>query len=203
MNEQGSAERLDEIRRTIETVLTDVRAAVRDWRAMRARIAETIEEIDRCPPELPAEELNEARAFLRWIDDDHYTFLGYREYDFTGDVEGDDNAVAQLSIRAGSGLGILRDDNISVFDGLRNFDKLPPEVRHFLRQSRLFMITKSNHRATVHRAVHMDTIGVKRFDERGRIVGERLFVGLLTSVAYSRSPREIPLLRRKVELLPS
>src|SRR5690606_12273030 len=55
VNEQGSAERLDEIRRTIETVLTDVRAAVRDWRAMRARIAETIEEIDRCPPELPAE----------------------------------------------------------------------------------------------------------------------------------------------------
>ncbi len=199
INEQGAPERLDEIRGAVERVLGDVRAAVEDWRAMRARIGDTLDELDRCPPDLPLEELDEARAFLRWIDDDHYTFLGYREYDFTGDVEGDDNAVAQLSIRSGSGLGILRDDNISVFDGLRNFDKLPPEVRHFLRQSRLFMITTSNHRATVHRAVHMDTIGVKRFDERGRIVGERLFVGLLTSVAYSRSPREIPLLRRKVE----
>jgi glutamate dehydrogenase len=199
VNEQGSAERLDEIRRTIEKVLADVRAAVRDWRAMRAQIGETMAEIDRCPPELPAEELDEARAFLRWIDDDHYTFLGYREYDFSGDIEGDDGGAASLAIRPGSGLGILRDDDISVFDGLRNFDKLSPEVRHFLRQSRLFMITKSNHRATVHRAVHMDTIGVKRFDANGRIVGERLFVGLLTSVAYSRSPREIPLLRRKVE----
>src|SRR3546814_7170262 len=97
-NGQGSAERLDEIRRTIEKVLADVRAAVRDWRAMRAQIGETMAEIDRCPPELPAEELDEARAFLRWIDDDHYTFLGYREYDFSGDIEGDDGGAASLAI---------------------------------------------------------------------------------------------------------
>jgi glutamate dehydrogenase len=199
VNEQGSASRLDEIRDTIEKVLADVRAAVEDWRAMRAKIGETLAEMERCPPDLPADELEEARAFLRWIDDDHYTFLGYREYDFAGDIEGGESTAVSLSIRSGSGLGILRDDRISVFDGLRNFDKLPPEVRHFLRQSRLFMITKSNHRATVHRPTLMDTVGVKRFDEKGRIVGERLFVGLFTSVAYNRSPREIPLLRRKVE----
>ena len=31
------------------------------------------------------------------------------------------------------------------------------------------------------------------------LIGEHLFVGLFTSAAYSRSPREIPILRRKVE----
>ena len=61
---------------------------------------------------------------------------------------------ATLSITAGSGLGVLRDDAVSIFDGLRNFEKLPPEVRYFLRQPRPLMITKANRRATVHRTVH-------------------------------------------------
>jgi glutamate dehydrogenase len=60
------------------------------------------------------------------------------------------------------------------------------------------MITKANRRSTVHRPVHMDTISLKKFDGAGNAVGERLFVGLLTSAAYSQNPREIPLLRRKV-----
>src|SRR5262249_6968626 len=142
------------------------------------------------PPPLSRDEIEETKEFLHWIGDDHFTFLGYREYDFTG--EGDN---ATLRIRPGTGLGLLRDDAYSVFDGLRNFAKLPPEVRQFVRQSRLLLITKSNQRATVHRPVHMDTVGVKRFAADGTVTGERLFVGLLTSVAYSRSPRQIPLLR--------
>jgi glutamate dehydrogenase len=193
ISEQTSADRLAEIRQGLEDVLADVRAAVEDWSAMRGRVAETLETLATTPPPLPEQEIEEATAFLRWLDADHFTFLGYREYDFLGEGEG-----ATLAIREGSGLGILRDDRISIFDGLRNFDKLPPEVRHFVRQSRLLMVTKSNRRATVHRPVHMDIIGVKKFDESGRIAGERLFVGLLTSTAYSRSPRDIPLLRRKV-----
>src|SRR5262249_11230454 len=39
---------------------------------------------------------------------------------------------------------------------------------------------------------------VKTFAAAAAVGGERLFIGLLTSVAYSQSPREIPLLRRKV-----
>jgi glutamate dehydrogenase len=45
----------------------------------------------------------------------------------------------------------------------------------------------------------MDTIGIKRFDAEGNPTGEQLFIGLFTSVAYNKSPREIPLLRRKLE----
>ena len=55
-------------------------------------------------------------------------------------------------------------------------------MRYFLHQSRLLMVTKANRRATVHRPVQMDTIGVKRFDAEGKVIGEHLFVGLFTSV---------------------
>ena len=193
INEQSSAERLKEIGSEISAVLADVRAAVEDWRKMKAKAAEAIASLASTPKGLPPEEVAEAHEFLKWIDDDHYTFLGYREYDFSGL---DENAT--LSITAGSGLGVLRDDAVSIFDGLRNFEKLPPEVRYFLRQPRPLMITKANRRATVHRTVHMDTIGLKKFDANGEVIGERFFIGLFTSVAYSQSPKDIPLLRRKV-----
>jgi glutamate dehydrogenase len=193
ISEQSDPALLEAIRKDLETVLANVRAAVGDWRAMRAKIGEIVAELDRSPPPLPAEEVAEGRAFLQWLDDDHYTYLGYREYDFTGEGE-----QAVLRIVPERGLGILQDESYSVFEGLRNLGSLPPEMRYFLGQSRLLMVTKANRRATVHRPVPMDTIGIKRFDAEGRAVGERLFVGLLTSVAYSRSPREIPLLRRKV-----
>src|SRR5205807_7117889 len=59
------------------------------------------------------------------------------------------------------------------------------------------IITKANERSLVHRRVHMDYVGVKIFDHAGALKGERRFVGLFTSGAYSRRPRDIPLLRRK------
>ena len=56
-------------------------------------------------------------------------------------------------------------------------------------------------RSRVHRRVHMDYIGVKRFDDDGQLIGEFRIVGLFTSTAYTRSTRSIPYLRRKVDTL--
>src|SRR5215470_7053387 len=193
-NEQRDPHRLDRLRRDLERVLGDVRAAVTDWRAMLTKLDTTLVELDDRPPPLPMDEVAEAREFLAWLGADHFTFLGCRDYDFVGEGE-----QTRTAIVAGSGLGILRDDNVSVFDQMRNTDRLPPDVRYFLHQSRLLMVTKANRRSTVHRPVQMDTVGVKRFDATGQVVGEHLFVGLFTSAAYSRSPRDIPILRRKVE----
>ena len=162
IDEQSAPERLAEIKSGLERVLADVRIAVQDWRAVHAKVAEVLQDLETAPPPLPREEIEETKEFLRWISDDHFTFLGYREYTFSGEGES-----ATLQIREGSGLGVLRDDIYSVFDGLRNFDKLPPEVRQFILEPRLLLITKSNRRSTVHRPVHMDTIGIKCFDENG------------------------------------
>ncbi|MFZ5791330.1 MAG: NAD-glutamate dehydrogenase [Pseudomonadota bacterium] len=194
ISEQTSPEALDHIKQGLEAVLEEVRVAVRDWAKMRQRIADIAAGLAKSKTPLPADELAEARDFLEWVADDHFTFLGYRDYDFSG--EGDN---ATLTVRTGSGLGILADDNYSVFDRQKNFERMPAEVRAFMRQPRLLAIMKSNKRATVHRPVHMDTIGIKRFDADGNPTGEQLFIGLFTSAAYNKSPREIPLLRRKVE----
>src|SRR3546814_20657046 len=65
--------------------------------------------------------------------------------------------------------------------------------------SDLLVVTKANRHSTVHRPVHLDVIGIKIFDAEGVVAGERLFVGLFTSMAYNVTPRCIPFLRRKVQ----
>jgi len=187
-------ESLDMIRAGLETVLSNVRAAVEDWHAMRARMRDILNELEIAPPPLPADEIDEARAFLQWLDDDHFTHLGYREYRFEGEGE-----AALARVEPESGLGVLRAEDVPVFDGLRELGALPSDVRDFVTNPELLRVTKANRRSSVHRAVHMDTVAIKRFDEAGLVVGERLFVGLFTSVAYSRSPRYIPLLRHKID----
>ncbi|HEV7371555.1 NAD-glutamate dehydrogenase [Arenibaculum sp.] len=193
VDEVSSPEVLEALRVDLERVLGDVRAAVGDWQAMRRRAEAVIEEVGGTGVPVPRDELDEGLDFLRWLNDDNFTFLGCRSYRFE-----DGSEDASLAVVPDSGLGILRDENYLVFQGLRNFQALPPEVRQFMRQPRLLLVTKSNRKSTVHRPTQMDAIFVKVFDENGEVAGEHLFVGLFTSVAYSRSTRDIPFLRKKV-----
>ncbi|HXS51584.1 MAG TPA: NAD-glutamate dehydrogenase [Usitatibacter sp.] len=182
--------RLEALGAGLVSVLGDVRAAWEDWNAMRARMDAIAAELAAPPVFLAGEETAEVAAFLAWASDHHFTFLGYREYRLES-VAGED----QLAIVPGSGLGVLR----RPAEGRsRSFTELPRELRALAREARLLVLTKANSRATVHRPGYLDYIGVKRFDESGRVVGERRFVGLYTSSAYHADPREVPLLRRKV-----
>jgi glutamate dehydrogenase len=205
-NEQGGAESvihaevdretdpaaLEGLRDHLLRVIGQVRAAVEDWPRMRARAREIAAELELDPPALDTDELTEAGAFLNWLEDHHFTFLGYRDYDVVGD--GDD---VRLRAVAGSGLGILRTEPDT--PAPRGFDRLPARVRALALEPYLLNLTKANSKATVHRPAYLDYVGVKRFDEQGRVVGERRFLGLYTHIAYHASPREIPILRRKVD----
>jgi glutamate dehydrogenase len=184
--------RIPEILAGLTRVFDDVRTIVRDWRPMVERLRETAADLALNPPPIAKDELEESLAFLEWLADDHFTFLGSRDYDYRAEGQG------QLVADFGSGLGILANPEMRVIRRGEDRVSLTPDVREFLTQPSPLIITKSNSRASVHRRVHMDYIGVKRFDSEGRLKGERRFVGLFTSVAYSQLPADIPLLRRKV-----
>ena len=174
----------------LEAVLGDVRAAVLDWETMIKKVGQIADDIGNAALPVPASEAVEVSAFLTWLADRNFTFLGYREYAFDHDG---------LKVIPGVGRGVLRDDAYLVFDGLRNFTTLSPDVQQFLRSPQLMMISKSNRRSTVHRPVQLDTIGIKTFDAKGEVAGQKLLVGLFTSSSYAKPPRSIPVLRRKVQ----
>ncbi|MEU6211500.1 NAD-glutamate dehydrogenase [Streptomyces sp. NPDC090085] len=188
---------LKQITVDLQRVLSDVRESVEDWEKMRdaaLRIAEGLPD-EPTAPDLREYELEEARELLRWLADDHFTFLGYREYNL---VDGD-----SLSAVPGTGLGILRSDphHSGKDDGhpvSPSFNRLPADARAKAREHRLLVLTKANSRSTVHRPSYLDYVGVKKFDADGNVVGERRFLGLFSSAAYTESVRRVPVIRRKV-----
>jgi glutamate dehydrogenase len=194
IDEQTDPEALTRIETAINDALADVRVAVEDWKPMLAKLEETLADIAANPPPLDREEIEEATALLRWMADNHFTFLGFRDY-----VHFTDGTDRPMSIVPGSGLGILRDPQRRVMVGVDGFTPTTQRAMSFLSRRELLLITKANARSLVHRPALLDYIGIRRFDAEGNVVGERRFVGLFTSAAYNRNPREIPLLRRKVK----
>jgi glutamate dehydrogenase len=192
IDRQSQPPQLEALRGHVARVLGEVRATVEDWPRMRERVRALIAELDEEPPPVDRDEIEETTALLAWLERDHFTLLGYREYDLVSE-DGEE----RLRTVVGSGLGILRETGERRLS--QGFAKLPPHVRALARTPRLLNLTKANARATVHRPSYMDYVGVKRFDSSGEVVGERRFLGLYTTAAYKASPREIPLVRRKVE----
>ncbi|MFD3313916.1 NAD-glutamate dehydrogenase [Streptomyces sp. NPDC058694] len=187
---------LKQITADLVRVLSDAREAVEDWEKMRDSALRIADELPTEPTadDLRDQEVEEARELLRWLADDHFTFLGYREYELR-----EDDVLAAVP---GTGLGILRSDPHHATDESHpvspSFERLPADARAKAREHKLLVLTKANSRATVHRPSYLDYVGVKKFDEAGNVIGERRFLGLFSSAAYTESVRRVPVVRRKV-----
>ena len=192
VDRQPESEILESAVEVCTDVIADVRSAVADWRQMQQRLTEARETLRTNKAPVTEVERTEAGAFLDWMADNHFTFLGYREYDLET-IDGSTPSGEQMVLRArqGSGLGILCDEGTTCVS--RSFSSLPAKVRELARAPTLLVVTKANSRSTVHRPGYLDYIGIKRFDDSGQVVGEYRFLGLYTSAAYNRSPRDIPL----------
>lgn len=180
----------------LQRVLRDVREAVEDWKRMRTRMLDLADGLFDCPSDVPHEEVEASRELLQWLADDHFTFLGCREYrlESRGTVEGSGHA-EELHLRGvpGTGLGILRDDPDLTVDP----PPLGPAGRRAARLRSPLVITKANSRATVHRRSYLDYFGVRLFHADGSVAGEQRFLGLLSSRAYTESILRIPVVRER------
>ncbi len=68
----------------IQRVLRDVREAVEDWRKMHDQVEAIVADLRSDPPPLDPEEVRQAADLLEWLANEHFTFLGYREYKLEG-----------------------------------------------------------------------------------------------------------------------
>ncbi|MBX3583346.1 MAG: NAD-glutamate dehydrogenase [Rhizobiaceae bacterium] len=177
----------------LNNVLLQVRAAVGDWKPMLERLDRAIAEYRRQPIALDKRSVAEAIAFLEWLRDDNFTFLGMREFRYTGKEPN-----GSLTRTRHPGLGILADPDVRVLRR-KDGEQTTAEIHAFLHSPEPLIVTKANAKSIVHRRAYLDYVGIKTFDEKGALAGELRVVGLFTSTAYTRSVMNIPYLRSKAQ----
>ena len=190
-------ERRDALGEGLVQTLTDVASAVDGHAGMAALMHRSITHLEAHPHGVAPDVLAEHIAFLRWLQDDHFVFLGVRDYDYPRSKDGGYEAEAPLS-QSGVGLGVLADPHRTVLRRANEPAVLTRSMKRQLDLSEPVTVAKANVRSRVHRRAYMDYIGVKRFGPDGRPSGETRFVGLFTAEAYDKTATQVPLVRRKV-----
>ncbi|MEW6984445.1 NAD-glutamate dehydrogenase [Colwelliaceae bacterium 6471] len=190
IDRQNNQSVLDDIAKELLSVVGDISLTVNDWQPMRKRLGEVIDDLKKAKLPCSKREQDDAFEFLQWVLSDNFTLMGYRSYDvkaYKGDVA--------LEANVKSSLGLMKNSNGTK---QRFISTLSESAREIALGKNLLILTKTNSRSRVHRPAHLDYIGVKRFDDKGNVIGEERFVGLFGSAYYTNSALDLPLIKAKV-----
>jgi glutamate dehydrogenase len=185
----ASATELKRVATSLEEVLSHVRAAVADFAAMEEQARALMKSLkSKQFGFFPAAERKECEAFIAWLLEDHFTFLGYERFSIN---EGLQNQ--QLGILQEHCLGVLalnpRDESLT---------GLPDKVVDYLRAPVLLSFAKASQSSKVHRPAYPDYVSIREVDDKGKVLVEHRFMGLYTSRVYADTVELIPHLRQKV-----
>ena len=198
--DRSDAQILEQLYDALMEKLATLDQVVADWQAMQNKLRDIQTELQTQPVPENFHTADEIQAFLQWILDDHFIFLGFREYRLERPKGGGaDTSGADIDLIAvgNSGLGIL--NGITEDQRSQSFAQLPDKLKDLLTIPRVLLLSKSSQVSPVHRPVFMDFLGIHKFDQNGNMIGEYRFVGLLTSQAYELNVQQIPLLREKAK----
>lgn len=185
---------LAEITKSLNHTLLMAQQVVEDFTPLTGKMHSVIETLKMAKSQAAGEDMLENVAFLKWLLDDHFVFLGYRKYDL--DYQ---NGRTFIKTDQGAGLGILRDDSASSLVKAKELKEISKNLQRYMSSPEALTLTKAITKANIHRYADMDYIGVKEFDSQGRVMAEHRFVGLFTSRAYTGTVQDIPLVRKKIE----
>ncbi|MGB5561224.1 MAG: NAD-glutamate dehydrogenase, partial [Sedimenticolaceae bacterium] len=184
-------EALEGLERLVSEVIADITMATTDWLKMKLQAEKIHTELAGREPGSACTDADEAMAFINWMINDHFLFVASCRFSLQGEVN---NSVLQYI--EGSGLGVLRGGAEASARAEEWVSGLGVDLTAF---SQDLLVTKANARSRVHRPAYMDCVAVKQRDEQGEVVGLHCLIGLFSSGAYNTPPRQIPLLRKKVE----
>ncbi len=191
VDRQSDQTKLKDIEGFLLKILQDVGVVVEDWQPMKKKLNGAIKELTDSSPHLNKEVREEGIAFLQWISNNHFTLMGYSENKIQA-VDGD----YELVPVNGEALGLQRKKTRTK----TKLSSLPMGAQRLaVDNSTPLVITKTSTLSTVHRPAYVDYIGIKQFDKKGKVIGEKRFIGLYTSEAYNVSSKEIPVLRKKLQ----
>ncbi len=195
IDEPGSLEELDSQLREVMSWVADV---TEDHRRMIRAVRELNANLEFAGPALDGgvARAERVQSFLDWIIEGRFLLVGTRRYRVTG--EGD---ALEVQIVPDTGLGMWREDASSRLQQPARGEDVPQEIREDLEDPRVILISKSRLESRIHRAGRLDRILVKEHDERGRVVGFSILVGLFTRRVLRTPGSQIPLLSERLRLL--
>jgi glutamate dehydrogenase len=169
--DRADARGRQELAAELKGVLADVRAAVRDWKALQAKMREHAEEITE----------GEGGALLNWFADGAMTLLGYHE--------------ERPGQQPTNGLGIFSIPGAPTDEG-----GCLGAMRYLESGGDIPLMAKAERKSSVHRRVPLDLVVVP-LREKGKVVGIGVHAGLWTSEGLRVPPEEVPVLRRRLQQL--
>ena len=181
---------IESFKKELESVLVDVSVAVEDWQPIRKKLIAVSKDLPKRHHNKNTGEISEAAEFLNWLVKDNFTLMGYREYELSP-VQGD----YELKGKMDTSLGLMKN---STEEHSRLLSELPEVARQEARSSNLVILTKTNSLSRVHRPAYIDYVGIKRFDDKGNVIGEDRFIGLFSSNFYNNSASDVPVLKSKI-----
>jgi len=186
IDRQTTKQELDAIKDELLSVVEDISLTVNDWEPMLACLKRVVNDIKKkkLPGTTKAKE--DTLNFLNWLVANNFTLMGYRSYEVEA-VKGDIELIADVD----SSLGLMKNSSSSAPRFLSSLSEISLGKNHLI-------LTKTNSCSRVHRPVQLDYIGVKRFDDNGKVIGEDRFIGLFGSAFYTNSVQDLPLLNSKV-----
>src|SRR5690606_1347796 len=195
LSAHSDQQELDDIVVGLHSILADVTQVVADYQPMRAAALAVEQNLNWADTSITAADIHQTKAFMRWLTEDKFTFLGYAEYEFK-EIGGKKTLFEIPAQRLG--IFALRDNaaNSAISLSVEAFNE---GMARFHLVPQVITFSKSSLRARVHRAAYSDYVIVKRFNSKGEVVGEVRFLGLYTSVVYLMNPFKIPLIATKVK----
>lgn len=178
---------LADIVESLGAILSELDCAVNDFPAMMNKTHALADMFaQRAKGEIVS--VQEIKAFLHWLTDNHFTFLAIREY----------QAVEQggwlfMEAQPEHDLGIVK---TTAHIDLMELDGGPVSC-----PGKSLLFTKSGSRSRLHRPVYMDFVAVRRFGPDGSLLGEARILGLFTSRVFNNSPRDFPLVGQKIKAI--
>ena len=174
------------LQKYLVNVFEQIRTAVNDWQPM----LDAMDQARTSLGDLDNEQVrNQQQAFIDWLVEDNFTFLGYRKYERKNNL---------LQAIKASGLGLLS----SQLDADANdASQLSVDQYQIKKQSDLVVITKVNVISKVHRKGNLDYIGILETDANGKVIAEHRFIGLFTSAALNTNSLKIPYINSKIKVL--
>ena len=190
IDRQSRAEDIKKLTDELHSVVSEVSLSVKDWQAMREKLADITKQSDKSLSKANKEVKSQGKTFLNWLNDHNFTLMGYRYYSVVA-IEGDHRWVPDND----SSLGLMKN---SVSDKERLLSQMPATARDEALSSNPLILTKTNTHSRVHRPAYMDYIGIKVFDKKGNVIGEHRFLGLYSASFYNSSATDLPMLKEKI-----